>query len=229
MSDIRLVTGVQSRTQVAQDDRFLAVAGDRIGNMYTKRWLDALVSEGRVFCANAGTVTTPLTFGAGSIDTTEPDLFVACDSNFVITPIEIRVKMEAYGTSAIFELMAATGTDGVAGTDTDLVAGTNICNLRSDAPFTAQAQIGHSSAADATYMTTNVCEFWRDGLMKAVTTGTADDDSPMPPQTFVWNIFEHGFSPLLVGSSQLMVFAAAQASQGFITFIFAEEPLSRYN
>jgi hypothetical protein len=201
----------------------MGVRTDRTGAVIVQDDVMALAKEGRIFCANGGTVTSPLTFGAGNIDTTEPDFFLSTPSGTTATILEIRVKIEAYGSNAIFELMAASGTGGVAGTDTDLVAGTTINSLRSDYPVAVQSSAGVASAADATYMTANVAEFWRDGLMKAVTTATADDDSPMPPQTFVWS-YKNNPPVVLVGAAQLMVFAAGQATTGFITVLFAEEP-----
>lgn len=190
----------------------------KLGGLYTVGFGEYASLGGRVYCANIGSATSPATFGAGSIDTTEPDGLIDVPLGTTIVPLEIRVKIEAYGTNAIFELMAAVGTGGVAGTDTDVTP----TNLFSSAPRTTSCTVAGQGDADATYMTTNVSEFWRDGLMKAVTTATADDDSPMPPQTFVWNAKEKGFFPVLKGASELMVFAAGQATTGFITFIWAE-------
>ena len=226
MSDIRYVTGVTPQA-VDGDDKFLAVQGTRDGAIYTMDWGMAKALEGRVYVANAGSVTSELTFGAGDIDTTEPDLFLSVPLGTTVVPLEIRVKMQAYGTTLIFELMAATGTGGVAGTDTNLTYGTLWGNLRSDGPNSSLCTVGHSSAADATYMTTNVVEFWREGIMLAATTATGDDDSSKLGETWVWNAKQAGWAPVLVGASQLMVFASSQAGKGFITIVYAEFPSTR--
>ena len=210
-----------------KDDAYSKIQGTRDGAIFGMDWALARSFEGRVYCANGGTVTTPITFGAGSIDSTEPDFFISVPDGTTIVPLEIRVKMEAYGTTAIFELMAAVGTGGSAGTDTDLVAGTTICNLRSDAPNASLCSIGVASNAGATYMTTNISEFWREGCTKVATVSTGDDDSSRLGETWVWNAKEKGFAPVLIGASQLMVFAASEAGTGFITVIYAEFPSTR--
>lgn len=192
----------------------------RDGALYVANWFDAMTMEGRMYVANGGSVTTPITFGAGSIDSTEPDLFVSVPSSAMVIPVEIRAKIEAFGTTAIYECMAATGTGGSAGTQTSVTP----TNLRTDAPNTSSCTIGVASDADATYMTTNVSEFWRGGLAKAVTIATADDDSSNPLEDWVWNRMLVGTGPIMNGTSQLAAFYAAQASTGFIIFTYAELP-----
>ena len=129
--------------------------------------------------------------------------------------------MEAYGSTAIFEGMAAVGTGGVAGTDTDVTP----TSLRTDAPYESSAAVGHSSTASATYMTTNISEFWRFGIQAVATIGTGDDDSPRDGTTFTWSAVERGQWIVMNGASQLMVYAASQAGTGFITASWIELPI----
>lgn len=184
----------------------------------------AWAQEGRVFAANAGSVTTPLTFGAGAIDTTEPDfdLLVPTNASIMVVPLQILIHMEAFGSDAIFEGMAAVGIGGTQGTDTDVVPR---C-LRHDTPAGASlCTIGAASNADAVYMTSQVSELFRFGIQKVATVGTGDDDSNRGGETYIWTARGSGVYPYLVAGSRLNVFAAAQAGTGFIEVIYAELPL----
>ncbi len=220
MSDIRGNFQSSTVTRLSGGDQLRQMRITADGALYTADWFQAQLQEGRMYCANAGTASSPITFGAGSIDTTEPDLHIAVPSGTTLVLAELRLVMETFGTTAIFEVMASYGTGGTAGTDTAVTP----TNLRSDAPLSSAVTVGDASAADATYTTTNVVEFWREGAAKAVTVGTADDDSAWPPTSLVWSYKTAGFAPVLIGASQLQVFAAAQAGTGFITAIWAEVP-----
>lgn len=224
MSDIRLVAGA-TPTRITGDDQFLGLRGIRDGSAVTVDWVTALAMEGRVITARAGSATTPITFGAGTIDTTEPDFALSVPTGTMVVLLEILVHMETFGTTAIFEGMASTGTGGVFGTDTDLVVGTTITNSRTDNPYASLCSAGVASNADATYMTANVSEFWRFGANKVVDIATADDDSSQPRVTFKWSYKDSG-PQVLVGNGtvQLMVFAASQAGTGFIEVKWAELP-----
>ncbi len=220
MSDLRIKTGVSSPTRVTSDGQWINARGSRSGALYTADWLQAMAMEGRMFVANAGTITTPITFGAGSIDSTEPDLHLAVADGTTAFLVSLDIVVEAYGSTAIFEFMAAIGEGGTAGADTATVP----TNLRTDAPVSTTSVVGNASAADAVYMTTNISEFWRGGLAKAVTIGTADDDSSIQKETYHWSARESGKYPILVGAAQLQVHCAAQASTGFITAVWVEVP-----
>lgn len=176
--------------------------------------------EGKVFCANAGTATGPVGFGVSNIDTTEPDLLIVVPSGTTIIPIELRIKMEAYGSTALFEAMAAIGKGGakIASGDTAVVP----TNLNTSSGLLSSCDVRCASTAGATYMTSKVSEFWRDGLQKSVTTATADDDQAHKPETFVWRLKESGYLPICEGAGCLAAFAAAQGGSGFITCIYAE-------
>ncbi|MBW2672497.1 MAG: hypothetical protein JRD89_03655 [Deltaproteobacteria bacterium] len=220
---LNLVPASSTGYAVTSDGAFHRLTGTRDGALFTSDWVQAQMMRGNVFCANAGTGTSPITFGAGSIDTTEPDLHISVPANTTILLLELVVHMETYGTSQLFEGMASYGTGGSAGTDTAVTP----TNMRSDAPSASSCTVGCASDADATYTTTNVVEFWRFGLQKAFTTATADDDSPAYPCTFVWSHKMAGYMPVLVGASQLQVFAGAQAGTGFIQAKWVELPTNQ--
>ncbi len=226
MGYIEYVTGIQPDTFTA-DDMYSKAQGTRDGAIFTADWILARCAEGRVFSAMAGSGSTVATFGAGSMDTTEPDLFVSVPSGTTIVPLEINIQMEAYGSALAFETMAACGTGGVVPAAANYTAVTPK-NLRSDVPFTSNCTVCKEGSAAFTYMTTNVVEFWRDGLQKAITAATATVGNPMlQPFKFSWNYRTAGFVPVVVGAAQLAIYASAQAGTGYIEFIYCEVPSTR--
>src|SRR3990167_5712869 len=212
MGDDRLMV-VRSVTpnRGTSDDSMGIARATRDGSLFSADWLLGLAMEGRIFNATGGSATTPITFGAGAIDTTEPDLYVIVPDGTAIIPLEIRVYMEAFGTSAQFECMAACGTGGSTSAPTGgtLVTSTN---RRTDAPNTSNCTIySNVDASGATYMTTNVSEFWRDGQQFAITkTAGSATAAALDPFLFVWKYSDSMAPPVLMGASQLAIFAASQ-------------------
>src|SRR3990167_1136983 len=128
MADIRAKTGVRQPDRQTQDKALAFVRALRDGSLSMADFVMVSALEGRGFVANAGTVTSPITFGAGTIDTTEPDFDMLVPAGTLVIPVEIRVYMEAFGTNAQFECMASVGTGGTQGTDTAVTP----TNLRAD-------------------------------------------------------------------------------------------------
>ena len=186
----------------------------RDGSLTTAGFIQAMSLEGRVMSTNAGTITTPITCGAGSIDTTEPDLMVIAPTTVAIIPVEIILNVEAYGSTAIFEAMWSYGLGGILGTDTDLT----IQNTSTLSAYQSQCSAGAASNNDATYWTSKSVEVARWNAAKAVTVSTATDDSAWPPIQFSWSAAKSGVLHVISGSGAgFAVYAAAQASTAFIT------------
>ena len=215
-------TSAVSRVSEGADSYVRAL---RDGSLSTAGFIQAMCMEGRMFAANGGTATGPLTFGAGSLDTTEIDMLVLAPAGTTIIPIEVCIQVEAYGSTAIFEALVSCGSGGVVGTDTDVVP---VC-MNTHLGYTAQCACGVSSAADATYFTSNLIELERWGAAKAVTVGTADDDSAWPPANYAWRASQGGYLPIIKGIGGLAVFVAAQASTGFISAKWIEVPDSYFS
>ncbi len=74
-------------------------------------------------------------------------------------------------------------------------------------------------------MTSNVVEFWRSGIAKVATVATGDDDSNRGGETYEWSARQSGLMPVLTPGSRLNVFAAGQATTGFIQAYYAEVPI----
>lgn len=195
----------------------------RDGTLLSADWIMAQTIRGRLMCAQAGLLTTAITWTAvATNDQTKPAVFIDVPLGTTILPIEISLYMEAYGTNAQFECEAITGTGGVAAGGTAVV----ITNMRSDAPYNSNCT-ATSNNTGATACTTNVNAFWRDGQQFAITKTTAKADSSIyDPNKFAWRYKDGLYCPIVVGAGQLMVTQGSQAGTGFCKIIFIEVPTS---
>ena len=230
MADLRIKTGVNLPDRQGADRAYAAVRALRDGSISVADFLLICALEGRTHIANVGSVTTPITFGAGTIDITEPDFDLSVPADTLVIPVEINVYMEAFGTSAQFECMAAVGRGGViASTGTALIAPAGLVNQRLDAPYASKCSAKYAAdAASATYMTDNVYEFWRDGAQFAITkTAGSATVAATDPNKFSWRLTDSMVPPIMYSKSgicRLNVFAASQAGTGFMTIKYAELP-----
>lgn len=205
------------------DNIYLKNQGTRDGAIFTADWVLARVAEGRVFAANAGTLTAPITFGAGALDSTEYDLFVSVPSGTTIGILELEVHMETFGTDAIMEILGISGTGGTTGAGTSIT----VRNLRTDAPFTTNCTVTAAATATSGVAITGV-EFFREGRARVKTITTfGSTGGPTQQQHFKWNHKDSGYLPIVVGAGQVGVYAASQAGTGFIKLIWVEMPSTR--
>ena len=195
----------------------------RDGTLLTAEWIMAQTMRGRLMCAQAGVLTTAITWTATAAnDQTKPAMFLDVPSGTTIFPLEIDLYMEAYGTNALFECAAITGSGGVSAGGTAMT----ITNMRSDAPYSTNCT-GTSDITGGTACTTNVNEFWKSGLQKAITVSTAVANvanSGKDFYTFTWRYSDGLYCPIVVGAGQLMVTQGSQAGTGFGRIIFIEVP-----
>jgi hypothetical protein len=226
MSEIKYVTGVKPN-EFGADDLPSELQGTRDGAIWTADWVMARCHEGRVFSACAGTVTTPISFGAGDIAETEQDLLIYVPSGTSIGILSVQVQMETFGTGAIFECMGKIGTYTTAQAST---AGTAITlrSLRSDAPLTSNCTALCALTAVASTGLTGA-EFWRDGREVAETLTTAGQSHIDHPHKYSWDYVKDGggIIPTVVGAGACAIYAAAQAGTGFIKVIYVEIPTTR--
>jgi len=195
----------------------------RDGTLLSADWILAKTIQGRLFCAQAGLLTTEITWTATATnDQTKPAMFIDVPSGTTIFPLEISLYMEAYGSNAQFECEAITGTGGVSAGGTAMT----ITNMRSDAPYTSNCT-GTSDITGGTACTTNLSAFWRDGAQFAITkTGGSATVAATDPNKFVWRYKDGLYCPIVVGHGQLMVTQGSQAGTGFGKIIFIEVPTS---
>ncbi len=222
-TDMRVFSGVSSVTRATEDDHRMDVRSDRSGIIITEEKIMALSQEGRVFCAQAGLLTTEITWTATATnDQTKPAVFIDVPSGTTIIPVEIQLYMEAFGSTAQFECEAITGTGGVSAGGTAVV----ITNMRTDAPF-ASLCTATSDITGGTACTTNVNAFWRDGQQFAVTKSAGSATVAVSdPIKFVWRYSDGKYAPVVVGPAQFMLTQGSQAGTGFAKIIFVEIPSS---
>jgi len=178
--------------------------------------------EGRVFTCNSGTGTSKVTFGGGTLDLTEHDLHVAVPSSVVIIPLELRIFFETWGTVQINENVLLKGTGSVAGTGTAITPKSSNENAGLSSACTVTG-----SCATGTAFTAVDIEIWRQSQQRVVSVATVTDAINYAPQNFKWTALESGCLQVVGPSEQCAVFASAQAGDGFITFKYAELPVSR--
>ena len=79
----------------------VAAKGMIDGSFMTAGWIQQMVLEGRVFCAQAGLLTTAITWTAIATNyQTKPALFLQGPDGTTILQLEISLYMEAFGTHA---------------------------------------------------------------------------------------------------------------------------------
>lgn len=195
------------------------------GTPFTAEWLAKMALDGNMYTINAGTGTAPIT-SAGAYVNTTPDLDVSCPAGVMCIPVFLNIAVEAYGTTALFEAVAAIGVGGVL-TPTAFESITPV-NNRLDLTGGSGLTAG-STGTGATYMTTNVIEFARFVHNKMVTIATADDDSSIGPAQYTWSALQTGCWPIMYSPSsitRLNVFMSCQATTGFITLVVVVPPLA---
>lgn len=196
------------------------------GTAFTADWLARQALEGRMYTIHAGTGTAPVTFAGAYVNTT-PDLDMSVPANNVIIPVALTVQFETFGTILLTEVIAAIGVGGViTPTAAEVVTITNHrLDLGNDSGVTAV-----STGTGATYMSSNVLEFFRDGHQGDVTvSAVATGDQASNLAKFKWSALETGNWPIMYSTSnitRLNVFASSQAGTGFITLTFVRPQMT---
>lgn len=196
----------------------------RSGEIGIADLITILSLEGRVFTANVGVATSPVTFNA-LLTTTTFDLHVAVPSSVAIIPLELNMSFETYGTTSITEGAMQSGSGSVAGTTSTAVT-----------PQSSNVSAGRTSActivrvADAgTAFTTNIKEIWRFTDQLAVTLATVTAIREGEPYNKRWAAKDSGVLDIVGPNQQLGIWAATQGGTGFISLKYAELPASAVN
>ena len=215
----RQTTAISSVSEGA--DVYLRALRD--GTLLSADWIMAQTIRGRLMCAQAGVLTTAITWTAtATSDQTKPAVFIDVPLGTTILPLEISLYMEAYGTNAQMECEAVTGSGGVSAGGTAVL----VTNMRSDEPYKTNCTVT-SDITGGTACTKNVNSFWRDGQQFAITKTTAKADSSIyDPNKFTWRYKDGLYCPIVVGAGQLMLCQGSQAGTGFARIIWIEVPTS---
>jgi len=220
MAFLKLKARQTSAISTASEGADVYARGLRDGTILTAEWILAQTIRGRLMCAQAGLLTTAITWTATATnDQTKPAMFIDVPSGTTIFPLEISLYMEAYGSDALFECAAMTGTGGVSAGGTAMA----ITNMRTDAPYSTNCT-ATSDITGGTACTANISSFWATGLQMTATIASADDASPRQESLHVWRYKDSGYCPIVVGAGQLMVTQGSQAGTGFGKIIFIEVP-----
>ena len=207
MADMYILGQTTSKSRLGNGVR-VPVQGLRDGTIPVVDWVAACAIEGKVFQANHGTVTTPITFIAYDAD--RPDFALDVPSGYAAFITKIQVYLED-----------------AAGTDTEIIATTsdNLCGASTSTALTevsSRRNGGVSSGCSAygTYtanctLPTNTLEFWRAGFPIAQAAGVAAN--------FEWK-FSDGNPQLLIGTSSLQIHVSATTTQaaGYIKVSWVE-------
>ena len=195
----------------------------RDGTMTMADWVAALSLEGRIFTANAGTATTPITFGSTGLSTTEFDFHVAVPSGSVIIPLDLRVEMEVFGTSYITEIVMQSGKGSVVGAGTSI---TPVCSNTNTGRTSSCTITAAATTSSGTAFTSENKEIFRAGYVLSVTPATAGASGGTLPTVFTWRAKDSGILDVVGPSAQIGIWASSQAGTGFICLKYAELPYS---
>lgn len=216
MSTLNILAQQQNVRRKA-DGLPIELRGTRDGSPFSADWFTALALEGRVFVANGGTDTSPITF-AGAYDPDAADFVIDVPDGTAIIPISIEVNLQVTGASLFEVIMLASRT--LAAT-TSGSAITPVA-LRSDAPIstntTVTAAVGAAGMTDPN--TAGSYEFYRSGYP------SDPDVAGNPNPRYAFSALREGVAPVIVGAGSLVVYAAGTGGSGFITAIWAELPES---
>lgn len=206
MADLFINGVTTSKSRVGNNAR-AAVTGTRDGAIYVCDYILGMALEGKVFQANHGTLTTPITFIAYDADRPDFDLDVPTGVAAILTRIEIHLEDSA-GTDNEIIVTTSNNIAG-AGTSTALT------------PVSTRRNSGLSSSCSAygTYtanctLPTSTLEFVRFQNAFADTVGGRD---------YIWT-YKDGNPQILVGPSALQIHVSATTTQaaGFIKVSWAE-------
>ena len=219
----KVATGYGNVSRFGADGGVADLRCTRDAVLFTAPWLLAQAMEGRMYCASAGSLTTPITWTAtAACDMTKAAVMIDVPSGTTIIPVSIQLYMEAFGTNALFECAAHIGSGGVSAGGTAVT----VTNMRSDAPDTSLCTVT-SDLTGGTALTTNISEFWRSGLQAAITIATAVNNIANTDQGFYkfeWKLTDGLAFPIVKGASQLFVTQGSQAGTGFCKVIWVEFP-----
>ncbi len=226
MADIRILSGSSSRTRLTADGGYIAAQGTRDGAIFTADWILGLALEGRVFGANVGTGTTPVTVNA-TYAAAEPDLYVYVPNGTTILPLYLSVAFEDTGTAQVMDVVAVASSTG-----DSAVTGTPITayNLKLGAANSSNCTVTSVVTSNGTSpLAGYFLEFWRPyaGFAEDAFNGSTGWVTPAVAGCS-WSAALVGVPPVIVGSttagSCLALYASAQAGIGWLTAIWAELP-----
>lgn len=179
----------------------LQARGTRDGALFVADWYEAHALEGRIFGANFGSVTTPLTFLVTAAN--RPDMWVRVLDGTMILPLVETVALEAFaGTDTEIDIRLAQND---IGNGTSTAASVAPTSLRTDAPISSNCAARHLATADTT-AETNPISLWRFTINTASAAGNDNAAKVTVTRAMM------GY-PVAVGAATWETFVAATTTQ----------------
>lgn len=215
MADLKVLRSVKTPGRDTSDaSNFYGDArATRDGVLFSASYFESLAMQGRIFSANMGTVTTPLTFLTTAAN--RPDAWIRVPSGTTILPIKVNVVLEgATGTATEIDVRIAQND---IGNGTSTAADVAPRSHRTDAPVASNCTARQLATADTT-AETNPLSIYRRTYARADEAGIDFRGIEAAREIM-------GF-PILVGAATLEVFIAATSNQatGFVIITWAEIP-----
>lgn len=147
MSDIRVISGIETVNRISADGSFIAVRGSRDGAPIAMDWKLAMAMEGRVFHAGAGIDLTPIT--AIAFDQNRPNFWLSIPAGTTILPlrVEVAVLSAEEGTDGAMYIARTTAAPSVSA---GAAAGEAVSCTRTDLPRTSNVTARQLADADIT-------------------------------------------------------------------------------
>jgi hypothetical protein len=182
------------------------------GEIIGMPFFSQLALDGRVFVANLGKASTPITYKA-AYDADQPEGVIDVPKGTTIIPITIDIAIEeATGAGNEIVIGSAASLAG-AGTST-LITPANLNPTQPRDPVSKVYSHHTANCTDVTALASFV-EWKRWAQPSIIAAGTMNN--------FQWSALDSGLLVPLVGPASLVVWiAGAVAPKGFITFIYAE-------
>lgn len=193
-----------------------AIANEQ-GVQFTLPWVQAMINEGHGYMMYVGSASTAATLDA-SWANTDPDISLDVPDGRIVIPIRYFLHMEVYGTNALFETMVLCSRT-LAASSAGTVFSPIPLRTRTSGGSNCSAYTGPTVTSG---YTTGAFELYRNGQTKAVTLGTADDDSHFENNVCEWNIGTAGWGPVLEGPASIAAWATAQAAAGYMQLYWLE-------
>jgi len=224
MSDLRGKTSVYTVARPQDDDKWTDLRTTRDGCFIDCDWVTGMALEGRVWVANGGTGTSPVTVNAGHT-AAKPDLLVTVPDGTTIIPVFVEISVEdtivGAGSAAVVDIIAVA-TDQY---DNSVTATTlTPMNLKlNSGNSTACSAYSKVTAGSTTPIAGNYVEFFRGpgGFQEDAFASNTSPANQLLSRCF-WAARDALCPPVIVGEGSLYVYTSATGGVSFITVMWVE-------
>jgi hypothetical protein len=220
--DINVFARQTGSGDYAANASWRALRAARVGAPIVLPWHQALVMQGVVFGAQAGSITTPVA-GHASITAAQPELAAYFATGVAIVPLSGRMSMETGATTLAQGgmLLAFSNINVGAGTST----AASVVNLNQLAPTATAGAAGAAYTGNGTDPLTagNYLDLAR---VSAVVDADAATSGIVPP-SLSWSAM-NDIIPIMGQACSFLAYGEAAANTVFATLIWAELPEGQF-